>query len=329
MPAHNPYSDFPVQVREAALAAAATLRNSIQSAANNYPSVTARLGMTTLPMRGPEATIPWLGELGDLTKWNGMRTYDDNRGYFQTIRNHIFQKGFELTEFDIQDDHLGILLPQKTASLGQRFAEHPDRLFTGYLLNGQGDDPGVLDYDLTIDGTWIDGENFITPTGTPHTWGAGVTFFNKYTLALTGPNLEIIRNNMMRMPSDRSDTDIRSFVPRWLIVPPELEVTALTITQNTTGGVSPVDLSTQLANVINPYARFGLEVVVNPFLSDTNEWFLMAPGAMYRTVHVAYAGGPRIQQTTDFDTVSIKTNGIVRYGYAYGDPRAIASSEPS
>lgn len=112
-----------------------------------------------------------------------------------------------------------------------------------------------------------------------------------------------------------------------LVVPPELEITALQL-MNTTALVGG---GTTVLNS-NPFAgRY--RVVVSNYLADTNEWFLIADPNDIPLVEIALLNGvstPTIETAdVNFKALGIEMRGFMDWGIAAQDPRGGIASNPS
>lgn len=89
--------------------------------------------------------------------------------------------------------------------------------------------------------------------------------------------------------------------PAYIIVPPELEVTAAQLINST---VDP----TKANATPNPFAN-RLSVVTDPALTDTKAWYLAAASGYCPTIEVTYLNGnesPFMESAVQFDTLGIK-----------------------
>lgn len=93
-----------------------------------------------------------------------------------------------------------------------------------------------------------------------------------------------------------------NITPKYLVVPPELEVTAYQIV-NSTAAVDGVN-----SGVINPYkGRF--VVVADAELTDPDAWYLVADASQHDTIEVTYLNGvetPRLETRQGFDVDGIE-----------------------
>lgn len=93
-----------------------------------------------------------------------------------------------------------------------------------------------------------------------------------------------------------------NITPKYLVVPPELEMTAYQIV-NSTAAVDGVN-----SGVINPYkGRF--VVVADAELTDPDAWYLVADASQHDTIEVTYLNGvetPRLETRQGFDVDGIE-----------------------
>lgn len=109
--------------------------------------------------------------------------------------------------------------------------------------------------------------------------------------------------------------------PAFLIVPPELEVTAA---QLITSVVDP----TKANATPNPFAN-RLTVVADPELTDTDEWYLAAAPGVLPCVEVTYLNGqeqPTMESAVQFDTLGIKWRIYLDFGVNLIDYRGLLKS---
>ena len=93
-----------------------------------------------------------------------------------------------------------------------------------------------------------------------------------------------------------------NITPKYLVVPPELEVTAYQIV-NSTAAVDGVT-----SGVVNPYkGRF--VIVADAELTDPDAWYLVADASQHDTIEVTYLNGvetPRLETRQGFDVDGIE-----------------------
>lgn len=106
----------------------------------------------------------------------------------------------------------------------------------------------------------------------------------------------------MRRQKGITEEAILNITPKYLVVPPELEMTAYQIV-NSTAAVDGVN-----SGVINPYkGRF--IVVSDAELTDPDAWYLVADATQHDTIDVTYLNGvetPRLETRQGFDVDGIE-----------------------
>lgn len=106
----------------------------------------------------------------------------------------------------------------------------------------------------------------------------------------------------MRRQKGITDAANLNITPKYLVVPPELEVTAYQIV-NSTAAVDGTN-----SGVVNPYkGRF--VVVADAELTDPDAWYLVADANQHDTIEVTYLNGvetPRLETRQGFDVDGIE-----------------------
>ena len=144
---------------------------------------------------------------------------------------------------------------------------------------------------------------------------------NEGTYALTIDNLDTTRQNMRNFKDDKGN--LLGVNPNTLLVPPELERTA-----------------TQLVNQRAIYEPGSAQYDVNMFsgrfnlivwdrLTDSNAWFLMDSVLMKQHLIWQWRIRPEFSQSEDFDGITAKYRGYMRYGIGWTDWRFIYGNNPS
>lgn len=144
---------------------------------------------------------------------------------------------------------------------------------------------------------------------------------NTLTGALTSDNLKKALQLMMEIPDEAGN--LAQFKGTKLIVPPALADAAIRVTQSDkiAGGNN---------NDTNKYLNsFGLEIVVNPFLSlaaggSDVKWFVQ-DGARHQA-NFFWRKRPEFKWDEDFDTFVAKYRGYMRYSFGVSDWRGLVGS---
>ncbi len=106
-----------------------------------------------------------------------------------------------------------------------------------------------------------------------------------------------------------------ALVPRFLIVPPELETQAWQFT---------AEIDATEAENVNPFAG-RLEVLVEPGLADTGRWYLAAdPAQADGLAHAVVGGGPRVESKLGWETATVEFRVRLDIGFGALDWRALA-----
>jgi phage major head subunit gpT-like protein len=117
--------------------------------------------------------------------------------------------------------------------------------------------------------TWVDGKSLFA---TDHPYEGG-TYSNRIGGELSESTLSDGLNRFRRALDWRGNPII--IEPAVLMVPPELETKAKVLVNSMSYPSSGSSFVTANAGTINPF-KGTLEVVVNPYLTDINDWYLFA-----------------------------------------------------
>ena len=122
----------------------------------------------------------------------------------------------------------------------------------------------------------------------------------------------------------RKQTNLRgkerlNISPKYLIVPPELEVEAMQLMQST---ADPNGANSGVANVF----RNALNIVVDAELTDPKAWYLAAAPTDIDGIMVSYLNGdpaPKLESQVGFDYLGIKYRIYMDYGVDVIDYRGL------
>lgn len=148
---------------------------------------------------------------------------------------------------------------------------------------------------------------------------ASTTQSNILALALTETNLATARRTMMAFKDDKNN--LLSVTPDLLIVPPELEDTALKLVR------SQLEPGTA-NNAINPNAgRF--RVLPWHYLTDSDAWFLVDSNRMRQSLRWFDREPVQIKPMVEDKTLRARWIGYMRYSYGWTDWRWVLGSNPA
>ncbi|MEM4168038.1 MAG: Mu-like prophage major head subunit gpT family protein [Candidatus Caldarchaeum sp.] len=160
-------------------------------------------------------------------------------------------------------------------------------------------------------GFTVAGADGVPLFSTDHPLMNGSTYSNRLGAALSKASLQDAITRFRRAVNHRGQPI--TIEPRYLIVPPELEFTAKELINSSVvvaqGGSG---FSTNYTNVLQGIA----EVVVNPYLIDTNDWFLFADKGDHKLM-LFWREKPNITTDRDFRTQGISSaiNMALSVGY--------------
>lgn len=266
-----------------------------------------------------------IGEL-DSQGWNefertGRVPYDaPEPGFKQRLEHREFAKGVQIKR-KLMDDNLypGAAIPksitQRVEQLADSSAVFREKSAAGVFVNA------FTDSGTDAEGFSVAGPDGVGLISTAHPNGPGnsTTQSNEFTLALTGPNLITVKSAMRSFGDDRGE--LFPVNPDTLLVPPELEETALTI-------VNSDRLPGGDFNDINPN-KGRYNVVVWDYLTDSNAWFLM--DSFLKSQHLVWLDRimPEFNAELDSDTMIGKWIAYQRFSRGWDDWRWVAGSNPS
>lgn len=285
------------------------------------PSMLPRLFNMTSSQLADEKVLP-IGGLGS-TGWNfedsGRVQYSEMvKGYEETFTHVQFAKGMQIERKLIDDNRIQRALDAATA-LGDSAWRAREKAGANVFINAFS---AATSETLDDYGTDATGADLVALCSTAHprdALNATTTDSNEGTETLTAANVSTCRRKM----ADYVDMngDIVNVVPDELLVPPELEDTALTI-------VKSAQDPSSANNTINPQAgRF--QVISWNYLTDANAWFLLDSGRRRQSLRWYDRIGLEFGREQDFDTFVAKWRAYMRFSLGWTDWRFIYGANPS
>jgi phage major head subunit gpT-like protein len=208
-----------------------------------YPKVAM-----TVPSASRSNTYGWMAKIPAMRQWVGPRVLNDLSAHVYTLENLEWENTIAVDRSDWEDHNLGTYEPT-LAMMGQAAAEWPQvQLVAALQANPIGFD-GL---------TFFNANHPLDPAGVQS---------NTLNLGLTAPNYQTARATMMSYTGE--DGRPLGVMPDTLIVPPQLERTALTLVN---ADMIPNDGGTAAqSNVLKGSAR----VIVAPELAAApTRWYL-------------------------------------------------------
>lgn len=201
---------------------------------------------TEVPSSTRENVYPWLGKVPRLREWIGDRQIHNLAAHSWTIVNKDWEATIEVDRNDIEDDTLGVYTPI-IQQLGEAAELHPDELIFELLLNG-------------FNTRCYDGQYFFD---TDHRDGEGPIQSNMGTKVLSVDSYAAARAQMMSITDEHGRP--LGVIPNLLLVPPQLERTALEI----------VMAERDRYGATNIYQGSAEVLVVPQLAANPTSWFLL------------------------------------------------------
>lgn len=247
---------------------------------DDVASVWAKIA-TQFPATSKQLEFGWTGVMPKMRPWFGARQPHQPAPQTYTVKLQVFENTYSIDQFDLDDDMYGIyyrMLPD----LARQAKRHPDYQIRD-LIEASGIQ-GSASIQLGFDGLthWnsahpINLYDSSAGTYTNTTLGGqsigGVTIGGTFSpTAFTS-----VYEYMMTIKGE--DGERLGIKPNILMHPPTLETEVQLVLKSTFfsppawGAYSPI--SSQVGAADNPLRRFGVEPLMNQFLNDNDNWFLL------------------------------------------------------
>jgi hypothetical protein len=248
-----------------------------------------------------------VGGFADPVPFDGTIEYGDvERGYEVEYTFPELASGFQVTR-KMRDD-----LQYQT------IFDNADGMATAYARKRRKDAASVFNNAFSASYLGYDGKA-LCANDHPRSRTDSTAVDNLATLALTAANLETVVVQHQSLKDDLGEEIV--IMPDTLIVPRALRKDALEIVGSQ---LDPASAN----NAINIQAGVW-RVVVDPYLTDANAWFIVDSAMANRYLKWYDRITPEFTGTQDFDTMIWKYRGYMRYGYGWSDFRWICGSNPS
>lgn len=203
---------------------------------------------TKVPSTAASETYAWLGQVPRMRKMEGERVPAKLLEYKYTLVNEEYEASIEVKHTDIKDDQTGKFGPL-AKQIGESAAMFPDELIFGTLLpNGF--------TELCYDGQYFfDTDHPVGNTGT--------TQSNKGTSAFDATSFAAARLQLLKMKDDQG-RPINANPDLLLVLPEDLRSAGEVVVE-----------AEFLAGGQNNLNYKKARMLVSPWLSDTNNWYLL------------------------------------------------------
>jgi len=259
-----------------------------------------------------------MGAQGLVPPFDGTVPYHDfDAGYRTDIRNYEFAMGVQVERRLVDDDQFG-QIRRRASNMSDSFNNTIETDAANVFING------FTDSGTNRMGASTNGADAVGLLSTAHPYSpanSGTTQANEATLALNIGNLDTTRQAMRNFTDDAGQ--LLGVNPDMLLVPPELERTA-----------------TQLVSERAIYEPNSADYDVNMFsgrfrpvvwdrLTDPNAWFLIDSNLMKQHLIWQWRIRPEFSTAEDFDGLTAKFRGYMRYGIGWTDWKWIYGQNPS
>lgn len=234
-----------------------------------------------VPSGGQTEVHNWLGAIPSLKEWVGSRVIDKLSAFEYAVENRDWQATISIDRNAIEDDRVGLFRPV-IEMLARQARNHPSQLALQVINNNP---------------TGYDGQPLFSAS---HSEGSSGTQSNIITGS--GTNLDQIIADL-----DAADARFASFRndrgEPIMIGGRPLRVTHVMCPPSLVGKFRTIQSAQLVQNTNNRWYQ-NLEVIVNPYLSDANDWIAMCLEHPVKPVLVQIRRAPQLQ---DFNAVVAET----------------------
>lgn len=246
---------------------------------------------TLIPSTGSSEDYRWLQEMPEFERWIGDLNSADLAEYKFSIVNEPFAAAVGVHVDEIADDKDGIILNRVRSMAGGEKRKWGKLLHTLLVGGTTGLAFDGIAFFSNASGVRLN-DNLLAGTisaGTP-------------TLAQIAADLRTVRNAMLAFVDSRGE--IIGIMPDTFVIPPNLEMGFMQLMQSNS------DPSLTNAGTVNPYKSWVKRVIVDPGLTDANDFYALATG---------YSVGPFVRQQregveTFLDETGRYKNGRLTFG---------------
>ena len=245
---------------------------------------------TVVPSEKDQESYAWLGATPRMREFKDERLPLGLLEHEYTIKNKTWEASIAVDRAALEDDLYG-QIRVRVQGLAYEAKRHMDELVFGLVKDG-------------FATTCYDGQYFFD---TDHSEGDSGTQSNKGTTALSASSLQAAITAMTKFKDDRGKP--MGIVPDLLVVPPDLQWTAMELLNSVYYPDTIASSQKLAANVLNGK----LDLLVSPYLSDTNDWFVLCTRGIVKPV-LFQSRVPIEFEALEADSES----GFMREKYVYG-----------
>ena len=216
---------------------------------------------TVVPSEHDTEKYAWLGSVPKVREFKDERVPAGLLAHDYSIKNKTWEASIAVDRAAFEDDEYG-QIKIRVQELAQEVKRHQDELVFGMVKDGF----AALCYD---------GQYFFN---TDHAEGDSGTQSNKGTSALSASALQSAFTVMMKFKDDKGKP--MGIVPDTLVVPPDLKWTATELLESVYAPEVVSGKTDTRRNVLSGV----VELIVSPYLTDTNDWFLLSTRRIVKPV---------------------------------------------
>lgn len=245
---------------------------------------------TIVGSESDQENYAWLGAVPAIREFKDERMPLGLLEHDYTIRNKTWESSIAVERAAIEDDKYG-QIKLRVMSLAREAKRHMDELVFGLLKNGFV--TKCYDGQFFFDTDHVDGESGVQS--------------NKGSDPLDAASLQAAITAMMKFKDDRGK--LLGITPDLLVVPPDLQWTAMELLEST---YWPGESET-VAKVANNVLKGKLDLLVSPYLTDSNDWFVLSTKGVVKPII--------LQSRTPIEFAALEADsesGFMRDEYVYG-----------
>lgn len=244
---------------------------------------------TIVPSSSDEEDYPWLGAVPAMREFKDERMPLGLLEHTYSIRNKTWESSIAVERSAIEDDKFG-QIRIRIQSLAKEAKRHVDELIFTLLKNG-------------FSTKCYDGSNFFDIS---HSEGDSSVQSNRGSDLLNATGLQNAITTMMKFKDDHGK--LLGIVPDVLVVPPDLQWTAMELLESTYWPGAQAD-----NKIADNVLKGKLDLVVSPYLTEVDSWFVLSTKGVVKPII--------LQSRTPVEFAALEGNsesGFLRDQYIYG-----------
>jgi phage major head subunit gpT-like protein len=223
------------------------LKSTFFHAYDNVPDITWPQIATEVPSSLDTERYAWLGSVPKMREFKDERVPAGLLEHDYSIRNRTWEASISVDRTALEDDQYG-QIKLRVQNLAEETRRHQQELVIGQLMGG-------------FTQACYDGQTFFSAD---HQEGDSPVQSNLGSDDLSVGSLQAAITMMMKFKDDKGKP--MGIIPDTLVVPPDLKWLAMEILHSH----GRPDTANRADNVLHN----ALELIVDPYLTDTNDWYV-------------------------------------------------------